>query len=136
MVGGEAGQEKSGRRLDYSGSESGLFVGLLALVSIYVVEQTIPTPLKIPMNTALNYFIFWKPSLQVTLTITLILYFSLVKQERFQLIAVLIINITDTVINLIMIAAIIIGFVQVWTVNVQLSLVSVAICALMGSQVK
>ena len=48
MVGGEAGQEKSGRRLDYSGSESGLFVGLLALVSIYVVEQTIPTPLKIP----------------------------------------------------------------------------------------
>ena len=34
MVGGEAGQEKSGRRLDYSGSESGLFVGLLALVSI------------------------------------------------------------------------------------------------------
>ena len=45
-------------RLDWSGSDVGLFIGLLALV---------------------------------TLTITLILYFSLVSQEEYHLIAVLII---------------------------------------------
>ena len=49
----------------------------------------------------------------VTLTITLILYFSLVSQVKYQLIAVLVINITDTIINLAMIIATIIGFVQV-----------------------
>ena len=67
-------------RLDWSGSDVGLFIGLLALV---------------------------------TLTITLILYFSLVSQEEYHLIAVLIINITDTAINIFMCVAIVIGFVQV-----------------------
>ena len=37
---------------------------------------------------------------KVTLTITLLLYFTLVNKERFHLLAVLIINITDTVINM------------------------------------
>ena len=37
---------------------------------------------------------------KVTLTITLLLYFTLVSKERFHLLAVLIINITDTVINM------------------------------------
>ena len=49
----------------------------------------------------------------VTLTITLILYFSLVNQTDYQLIASVIININDTLINAMMIMAIIIGFVQV-----------------------
>jgi hypothetical protein len=49
----------------------------------------------------------------VTLTITLILYFALVNQEDFHLIAVLIINVSDTIINLLMAFAIIIGFFQV-----------------------
>ena len=49
----------------------------------------------------------------VTLTITLILYFSLVNQPSYQLIASVIININDTLINAMMIMAIIIGFVQV-----------------------
>ena len=49
----------------------------------------------------------------VTLTITLILYFSLVNQPNYQLIASVIININDTLINAMMIMAIIIGFVQV-----------------------
>ena len=66
--------------MDWSGSDIGLFIGLLSLV---------------------------------TLTITLILYFSLVNQERFHLIAVLIINVTDTAINIFMCIAIIIGFIQV-----------------------
>ena len=66
--------------MDWSGSDIGLFIGLLSLV---------------------------------TLTITLILYFSLVNQERFHLIAVLIINVTDTAINIFMCIAIIVGFIQV-----------------------
>ena len=37
---------------------------------------------------------------KVTLTITLLLYFTLVNKERFHLLAVLIINITDTAINM------------------------------------
>jgi hypothetical protein len=49
----------------------------------------------------------------VTLTITLILYFALVNQEDFHLIAVLIINVSDTIINLLMAFAIIVGFFQV-----------------------
>ena len=49
----------------------------------------------------------------VTLTITLILYFSLVNQADYQLIASVIININDTLINAMMIMAIIVGFVQV-----------------------
>lgn len=50
---------------------------------------------------------------QVTLTITLLLYFTLVSKERFHLPAVLIINVTDTVINLLMCLAILLGFFQV-----------------------
>ena len=81
MVGeNETKKEKVYHRLDWSGSDVGLFIGLLALV---------------------------------TLTITLILYFSLVNQEQYHLIAVLIINITDTAINIFMCIAIIIGFFQV-----------------------
>ena len=53
----------------------------------------------------------------VTLTITLILYFSLVSQTNYQLIAIMIINTNDTVINAMMIVAIIVGFVQVQTLN-------------------
>ena len=49
----------------------------------------------------------------VTLTITLILYFSLVNQSDYQLIASVIININDSLINAMMIMAIIVGFVQV-----------------------
>lgn len=49
----------------------------------------------------------------MTLTITLLLYFALVSQERFHLPAVLIINVTDTVINVFMCIAILIGFFQV-----------------------
>ena len=49
----------------------------------------------------------------VTLTITLILYFALVNQKDFHLIAVLIINVSDTVINGLMVVAIIIGFIQI-----------------------
>ena len=49
----------------------------------------------------------------VTLTITLILYFSLVSQARYHLIAVFILNISDALINIVMIIAIGIGFVQV-----------------------
>ena len=81
MVGeNETNKEKVYHRMDWSGSDVGLFIGLLALV---------------------------------TLTITLILYFSLVNQEQYHLIAVLIINVTDTAINIFMCIAIIIGFVQV-----------------------
>ena len=49
----------------------------------------------------------------VTLTIGLILYFALVSQERYHLIAVLIINISDTVINCFMIIAMVVGFIQI-----------------------
>jgi len=81
MVGeDETKREKVYHRMDWSGSDMGLFIGLLSLV---------------------------------TLTITLILYFSLVNQERFHLIAVLIINVTDTAINIFMCIAIIVGFIQV-----------------------
>ncbi|XP_023336803.1 uncharacterized protein LOC111707854 [Eurytemora carolleeae] len=67
-------------RMDWSSSAIGLFLGLLALV---------------------------------TLTITLILYFALVNQENFHLIAVLMINVNDTIINCLMVLAIIIGFIQI-----------------------
>ena len=81
MVGeNETKKEKVHQRLDWSGSDCGLFLGLLALV---------------------------------TLTITLILYFSLINQERFHLIGVLIINITDTIISIFMCIAIIVGFIQI-----------------------
>ena len=53
----------------------------------------------------------------VTLTITLILYFSLVSQTNYQLMAIMIINTNDTVINIMMIVAIIVGFVQVQNLN-------------------
>lgn len=49
----------------------------------------------------------------VTLTVTLILYFALVNQEKFHLIAVLLINVNDTIINTLMAIAIILGFFQV-----------------------
>jgi len=81
MVGeSEEKKEKTSQRLDWSGSALGLFLGLLALV---------------------------------TLTITLLLYFTLVNKERFHLLAVLIINITDTAINTLMCGAILMGFFQV-----------------------
>jgi len=81
MIGdSERKKERQYRRMDWSSSAIGLFLGLLALV---------------------------------TLTITLILYFALVNQENFHLIAVLIINVNDTIINTLMVVAIIIGFFQV-----------------------
>jgi len=81
MIGeSETKKERQYRRMDWSSSAIGLFLGLLALV---------------------------------TLTITLILYFALVNQENFHLIAVLIINVNDTIINALMVIAIIIGFCQV-----------------------
>lgn len=73
-------KERPHHGMDWSSSAIGLFLGLLALV---------------------------------TLTITLILYFALVNQENFHLIAVLIINVNDTLINGLMVIAIFIGFIQV-----------------------
>jgi len=73
-------KEREHQRMDWSASAIGLFLGLLALV---------------------------------TLTITLILYFALVNQESFHLIAVLLINVNDTIINGLMVVAIIIGFFQI-----------------------
>jgi len=76
----ETKKDREHQRMDWSSSAIGLFLGLLALV---------------------------------TLTITLILYFALVNQKDFHLIAVLIINVSDTVINGLMVIAIIIGFIQI-----------------------
>ena len=44
-------------------------------------------------------------------------HLSLVSQTNYQLIAIMIINTNDTVINAMMIVAIIVGFVQVQTLN-------------------
>ena len=49
----------------------------------------------------------------VTLIIALILYFALVNQEEFRLFAILANNISDTIINCLMIIAMIVGFFQI-----------------------
>ena len=48
----------------------------------------------------------------VTSIITLIIYFALVNQDKYQLFAILINNVSDTVINFLMIFAMIYGFVR------------------------